>query len=50
MVLIRSVLDARKRVMLEVNAPADKLEDVVAILPCMREPTIAPCTTTPVSP
>ena len=41
-VLIRSVLDARKRVMLEVNVPADKLEDVVAILPCMREPTIAP--------
>ena len=41
-VLIRSVLDARKRVMLEVNVPADRLEEVVAILPCMREPTIAP--------
>ena len=42
MVLVRSVLDARKRVMLEVNVPADRLEAVVAILPCMREPTIAP--------
>ena len=41
-VLVRSVLDARKRVMLEVNVPSDKLESVVAILPCMREPTIAP--------
>jgi ATP phosphoribosyltransferase-like protein len=36
------VLDARKRVMVEVNVPADRLEEVVAVLPCMREPTIAP--------
>jgi ATP phosphoribosyltransferase len=28
--------------MLEVNVPGDRLEAVVAILPCMREPTIAP--------
>ena len=41
-VLVRSVLDARKRVMLEVNVPSDRLESVVAILPCMREPTISP--------
>jgi ATP phosphoribosyltransferase-like protein len=40
--LARSVLDARKRVMVEVNVPADRLEEVVAVLPCMREPTIAP--------
>lgn len=40
--LVRSVLDARKRVMLEVNVPTDRLEGVIAILPCMREPTIAP--------
>ncbi len=39
--LLRSVLEARQRVMLEVNVPADRLEAVVAILPCMREPTIA---------
>jgi ATP phosphoribosyltransferase len=40
--LVQSVLDARKRVMIEVNVPADRLESVVAVLPCMREPTIAP--------
>jgi ATP phosphoribosyltransferase len=40
--LVRSVLDARKRVMLEVNVPTGRLEAVVAILPCMREPTISP--------
>lgn len=39
--LLRSVLDARKRVMLEVNVPADRLETVVELLPCMREPTIS---------
>jgi len=41
-ILLRSVLDARQRVMLEVNVPADRLEAIIAILPCMREPTIAP--------
>jgi ATP phosphoribosyltransferase len=40
--LLRSVLDARQRVMLEVNVPADRLEAVVAVLPSMREPTMAP--------
>jgi ATP phosphoribosyltransferase len=40
--LLRSVLDARQRVMLEVNVPADRLEAVVAVLPSMREPTLAP--------
>ncbi len=39
--LLRSVLDARKRVMVEVNVTADKLEEVVRVLPSMREPTIA---------
>lgn len=39
--LLRSVLEARKRVMLELNVPTDKLEAVVAALPCMREPTIS---------
>ncbi len=39
--LVRSVLDARRRVMLELNVAADKLEGVVEILPCMREPTMA---------
>ena len=39
--LVRSVLDARRRVMLEVNVGAGQLEAVVRVLPCMREPTIA---------
>jgi ATP phosphoribosyltransferase len=39
--LIRAVLDARKRVMLELNVAAARLEEVCALLPCMREPTIA---------
>ena len=40
--LLRSVLDARKRVMIEVNAPEDCLKKVVSLLPCMREATVAP--------
>ena len=38
--LLRSVLEARKRVMLDLNVTADKLEAVIAVLPCMKEPTI----------
>jgi ATP phosphoribosyltransferase len=40
--LVGSVLHARARVMVEVNVDADHLEAVIAVLPCMREPTIAP--------
>lgn len=40
--LLESVLEARQRVMLEVNVPVDRLEQVVDVLPCMREPTISP--------
>jgi ATP phosphoribosyltransferase len=40
--LLRSVLDARRRVMLEMNVPADKLEALIRALPCMRSPTVAP--------
>jgi ATP phosphoribosyltransferase len=40
--LLRSVLEARRRVMVEVNVSFGRLEDIVAALPCMREPTIAP--------
>lgn len=39
--LLRGVLDARKRVMVELNVTADRLEAVIEVLPCMREPTIA---------
>jgi ATP phosphoribosyltransferase len=40
--LLRSVLEARKRVMVEVNVSEEVMEAVVEILPCMREPTVAP--------
>ena len=40
--LLRSVLDARRRVMLEVNASAECLNAVVAALPAMRHATVAP--------
>ena len=36
-----SVLEARRRVMVELNVAADLLEQVVEILPRMREPTVA---------
>lgn len=39
--VIRSVLEARKRVMLEVNVSSEQLDALVDILPCMREPTIS---------
>jgi ATP phosphoribosyltransferase len=40
--LLRSVLDARERVMVEVNVPADRLDAVIDVLPSMREPTMSP--------
>ncbi|MFO8073995.1 MAG: ATP phosphoribosyltransferase [Polyangia bacterium] len=40
-VLLEAVLEARRRVMVEVNVPAELLEDVIEALPCMREPTLA---------
>jgi ATP phosphoribosyltransferase len=40
-VLLRSVLEARRRVLLEVNVPAARLDAVLAALPAMRQPTIA---------
>ena len=40
--LVRSVLEARTRVVVELNVPLDRLEAVVAILPSMREPTVSP--------
>ena len=39
--LLRSVLESRRRVMVEVNVPPDRLDNVVAILPCMRVPTVS---------
>lgn len=40
--LLQSVLEARNRVMLEVNVAENQLESVIEILPCMREPTMSP--------
>lgn len=40
--LFQSVLDARERVMLEMNVPREKFDRIVNILPCMRSPTVAP--------
>ena len=40
--VLRAVLEARKRVMVEVNVPADRLDDLIAVMPCMREPTVSP--------
>lgn len=40
--LIRSVLEARRRVMVELNVAADRLDAVCKVLPAMREPTISP--------
>jgi ATP phosphoribosyltransferase-like protein len=39
--LLRSALEARMRVMLELNVGHADLERVVEALPCMRQPTIA---------
>lgn len=39
--LLRSVLEARQRVMLEVNVSAELLDSLVRDLPCMRQPTVA---------
>lgn len=40
--LIRSVMEARSRVMVELNATPENVDAIVAVLPAMRESTIAP--------
>jgi len=40
--LLRSVLEARKRVLLELNVGAEDLDAVLAVLPSMKAPTVAP--------
>lgn len=39
--LVTSVLEARRRVMVEVNVAPDRLAAVLEVLPCMRQPTIS---------
>jgi ATP phosphoribosyltransferase len=40
--LFRAVLDGRERVMLEMNIPKPRFEEIAADLPAMRSPTVAP--------
>ncbi|MEO1512594.1 MAG: ATP phosphoribosyltransferase, partial [Planctomycetota bacterium] len=40
-VLLSSVLDARGRVLIDMNVAEDQLEALVKVLPCMREPTVS---------
>lgn len=40
--MFQAILDARERVMLEMNVPKDKFMDIVKALPCMHSPTVAP--------
>jgi ATP phosphoribosyltransferase len=39
--LVNSVLEARRRVMVEVNVTNETLDGVLAVLPCMRQPTVS---------
>lgn len=39
--LVESVLEARRRVMIEMNVRPDGLDALVDLLPCMRKPTVA---------
>ena len=40
--LLKSVLEARRRVVLEINADSDSLQTIVTLLPSMREATVSP--------
>ena len=38
--LLTGVLDARGRVLVKMNVPADRLDDVIAVLPSLKSPTV----------
>jgi len=40
--VFRGILDARERVMLEMNVSRERLDELVRACPCMRAPTVAP--------
>jgi ATP phosphoribosyltransferase len=40
--LIKAVLEARRRVMIEVNVPAARLAELTEVLPYMKSPTVSP--------
>ena len=39
--LLRGVLEARRRVLIEFNVDADRLQALLDVVPCMREPTVS---------
>ena len=39
--VMQSVLNGRERVLLEMNCPNDRIEQIVSLLPSMRNPTVA---------
>jgi ATP phosphoribosyltransferase len=39
--LLLGVIEARGRVLLSLNVPAEKLDDVIAVLPAMKRPTVS---------
>ncbi len=41
LLLMRGVMNGRKRVLLEMNCPKDKVEKIVDLLPAMRSPTVS---------
>ena len=40
--LLKAVLDARQRVLLEVNVDTAQLDTLLGVVPCMRKPTVSP--------
>lgn len=41
LLVLQSVVEARKRVMVELNVAREHIDAIISILPCMREPTIS---------
>lgn len=41
-ILLGAVLEARRRVMVEVNVPGARLAELTEALPCMKSPTVSP--------
>ena len=41
-----AVLDARQRVLMEVNVSTEQLQELLRLLPCMRKPTVSPLSDT----
>lgn len=40
-ILLQGVLEARGRVLLKLNVPAERLQDVVSVLPALKAPTVS---------